>query len=280
MAVLVPSTDDVSLELHHFGGHGPPLLIAHATGFLAAPYHFMLPALAEHFEVWALDFRSHGDSTTASDGTVSWQGTARDVLAVVEAIDRGPVAGIGHSMGGASLIAAELAQPGTLTAAYVFEPIIFPAAWMENPGPNPLAESARRRRGAFHSRSEALHRYAGRPPLGLFRADVLTAYVDHGFREEHDGSVTLKCTPELEAATFDAPDKLSVEEIGPVAIPVLVARGGRDRGAGPAELAEPIAAALPAGELVRYPHLTHFGPLQDPDTVAEDACRFLLAHQP
>ncbi len=282
MSVRVPSTDDVTLELHHFGGEGPPLLIAHATGFLAEVYRPMLPGLAPHFDVWALDFRSHGDSTTAADGSVSWQGTAYDVLAAVDAMDRGPVAGLGHSMGGASLLTAELLRPGTLTAAYVFEPIIFPAGMLTEPGQNPLAESARRRRPSFPSRAEALQRYAGRPPLGLFRADVLAAYVDHGFRDHadgHDAGVALKCTPELEAATFDAPDKTSIEAIHPVAVPVLVARGEQDAGPGPADLAGPIAEELPRGELRRYRHLTHFGPLQDPVTVADDAATFLRSHR-
>lgn len=278
----VESTDGVVLELHHFGGGGPPLLIAHATGFLAEAYRPMVSELQEHFEVWAVDFRSHGDSasatSTAVDGKVSWQGTGHDVLAVVDAIDRGPVAGIGHSMGGASLLTAELLRPGTLSAAYLFEPIVFPAAFLDIDVPNPLAESAKRRRPSFPSRVEALHRYAGRPPLGLFRADVLAAYVEHGFRDAPDGTVELKCPPELEAATFDAPDKTPIESIHPISVPVMVARGERDRGPGPAELAEPISQALPRGELVSYPHLTHFGPLQDPFTVARDAAEFLLRH--
>ena len=70
MAVRVPSTDDVTLELHHFGGEGPPLLVVHATGFCAAPYRHLLPALGGTFEVWALDVRSHGDATDAADGEV------------------------------------------------------------------------------------------------------------------------------------------------------------------------------------------------------------------
>ncbi len=279
MAVRVPSTDDVTLELHHFGGEGPPLLVVHATGFCAAPYRHLLPALGGTFEVWALDVRSHGDATDAADGEVSWRGTSRDVLAAVDAIGRGPVAGFGHSMGGASLLGAELQRPGTLTALYAYEPIVFPHEWTLAPGPNPLAAAARRRRPGFASRSEALHRYPSRPPLGRFRADVLHDYVDGGFRELPDGTVTLSCRPEQEAKTFDAPDKVTIEELGAVAVPVRVARGAREPGSPPARVAELAAAALPRGELVTLAHLSHFGPFEDPDTVAEDACAFLADHR-
>ena len=43
----VPSTDGVELELHDFGGDGPTLLIAHATGMCAGAYLPMVPLLAQ-----------------------------------------------------------------------------------------------------------------------------------------------------------------------------------------------------------------------------------------
>lgn len=270
----ISSTDGVTLVLHHLGGEGPPLLVVHATGFCAAPYRHLVPVLGQRFALWGLDVRSHGDSTDSEDGEVSWKGTAQDVLAAIDAIGAGPVVGLGHSMGGASLLTAELQRPGTLSAIWAFEPIVFPAEWMTNPGHNPMAEAARRRRPGFASRSEALHRYASRPPLGRFRADVLHDYVDRGFRELEDGTVTLACRPEQEAKAFDAVDKTSIEELIAVGIPVRVARGGRMPEAGPAMIAGPISEALPGGELVTFDHLSHFGPFEDPDSVAEDALAF------
>ena len=270
----VSSTDGVELELHDLGGDGPPLLIAHATGFCAGPYRPMLPVLAEHFHVWALDFRAHGDSTAPDTGDLTWRGMIDDVLAVVDRIG-GPVAGFGHSMGGACLVGAELARPGTLRRAFVFEPIIVPAEWSGNAGPNPMSEAARRRRRSFPSHAEALARYAHRPPLGVCRADALAAYVDHGFAEQPDGSVTLKCEPEHEAAVFEASGKPTIDQVGGVGVPVVVARGGRDGEFGPASFAGHVAAALPYGELRRYDHVGHFGPFSDPDTFALDAVAFL-----
>ncbi|CAN5437135.1 alpha/beta hydrolase [soil metagenome] len=267
----VPSTDGVTLELHDLGGHGPTLLIAHATGFCAGAYRPLAARLAEHFHVWAVDFRAHGDSTAPDTGDLTWRGMADDVLAVAEVLDDGPLLAVGHSMGGACLVAAELRSPGTLRQAYLFEPIIVPADFDRvAPGGNPMANSARRRRAGFATRQEALARYAGRPPLGAFRADALSAYVEHGFADAPDGTVTLKCTPEHEAQVFEADGKPLISEVGTVTVPVLVARGERDRSPGPADFAGLVADQLPHGRLVRYPHLGHFGPFQDPDTIAED----------
>jgi pimeloyl-ACP methyl ester carboxylesterase len=270
----VPSTDGVELELHDLGGAGPNLLIAHATGFCAGAYTPMVPPLAEHFHVWGVDFRAHGDSTAPAE--LSWRGMADDVLAVVDALDGGPIAAFGHSMGGASLVAAELLRPGTLDRAFVFEPIIIPAAWNgSGPGQNPMSAAARRRRASFASRDEVLGRYARRPPLGVFRADALAAYVDHGFADAPDGTVTLKCTPEREAQTFEAPNKPTIEEVHQVATPLLVGRGERDGELGPAAFASRIAEAAPAAELRRYDRLSHFGPFEDPHLIAREAIAFL-----
>ncbi len=267
----VPSTDGVELEVHDFGGDGPPLLIAHATGMCAGAYLPMVPLLAQRFHVWALDFRAHGDSTAPTSGDLAWTGMAADVEAVVDAIGGGPVVGFGHSMGGASLIAAELRRPGLLARAFLFEPIVVPSEWGDAPGANPMATAARRRRSGFASRDEALGRYARRPPLGVWRADALAAYVDHGFADAPGGTVTLKCTPEHEAQTFEGSGKITIGDVSPVATPTVIARGGRDGEFGPAGFAGAVADALPAGQLRRYEELSHFGPFEDPHLVAAEA---------
>jgi pimeloyl-ACP methyl ester carboxylesterase len=199
---------------------------------------------------------------------------AADVVAVVDAIDRGPVAGFGHSMGGASLVAAELRRPGLLARAFLFEPIIIPSEWADAAGANPMA-AARRRRASFASRDEALGRYARRRPLGVWRADALAAYVDAGFGDAADGTVALKCTPEDEARTFEGAGKTTIDDVGTVATPIVIARGGREGDVGPAGFAGSVAEALPAGELRRYPELSHFGPFEDPHLIATEAVAFL-----
>ncbi len=277
--VTVPSSDGVELALHDLGGEGPQLLIAHATGFCAGVYRPMVPVLGTRFHVWALDFRGHGASTLPdAGGALSWTGMADDVLAVVDHLGGAPVHGIGHSMGGACLMAAERRRPGTIRAALLFEPIIIPDHWEKTPGENPLAASARRRRPSFPSRLEALGRYASRPPLSAFRADVLAAYVEHGFVDAPDGSVTLACAPETEAQTFEATGKPTITQMHDVPVPTLVAYGTHDPFPGPGDFAPLVAAALPNGTERAYPHLGHFGPLQDPDTIADDALEFLTAH--
>lgn len=270
----VPSSDGVAVALHDLGGTGPPLVVAHATGFCAGAYRSLARPLSERFHVWALDFRAHGATATPRDLPLSWTAMTDDLLASFDAVGDGPAHAVGHSMGGACILAAELRRPGTVAAAVVFEPIVVPAGWGEGGHDNVLAQGARRRRATFASRDEALRRYASRPPLGTLRADALHDYVAAGFADRADGTVELRCSPEREAQVYEAPGKPEIASLESVQTPVLVARGGRDGTAGPAGLAALAADVLPAGTLRDYPHLNHFGPFQDPDGLAADALDF------
>lgn len=266
----VASGDGVSIAVHDLGGarSSEVLLVCHATGFCGRAYQALGDELSDRFHVLALDFEGHGDSSARPDGTVDWGAMAGDLLAVVDAVSDGsPVAAFGHSLGGGILMLAELARPGTLRAAHLFEPIVLPPGWRGGEGGEPLAESARRRRSVFSSRADALYRYASRPPLNVLQAGSLVAYVEHGMEELEDGSVRLKCSPEHEAATFEGTGKPTFTDLSAVSTPVTVAVGTTERGWTPAVLGPSIVAALPNGRLERHPLLGHFGPLQGPATV-------------
>jgi pimeloyl-ACP methyl ester carboxylesterase len=252
-------------------------VILHATGFHGHAYVAMTAQLRRHFHVWAVDLRGHGASTAPDDGNFAWNGMVDDLLGAVDAIGADPVHAFGHSMGGAVVLAAEVRRPGLLKSAYVFEPIVMNVEWLrdrEASGGNPMSGPARKRREVFPSRADALSRYASRMPLGLLRADALSAYVEHGFVDLPDGTVQLACRGESEARTFEGNDKITVAEVGDIQTPVVVAAGLISVGDAPDKLAEPLANALPRGRYLAYPFVGHFGPFQEPERIAAD----VIAH--
>lgn len=241
------------------------LVVAHATGFLGRVYAAFARELSDVARVVALDFRGHGDSVTPENpDDFAWGGMADDLAAVIEFVDPKTLHGFGHSMGGAALLEVEHRTPGTFVSVLVFEPIVPPGRFSDN-GESPLMRAARGRIRAFPSRAEALQRYASKPPLGLLRADVLNDYVLEGFADTADG-ITLKCLPESEATTFGNAGTISLSHLGDIELDVVVGRSGD--GGFPALLAEPVADALPNGRVLDFPTIGHFGPLQEPNSVA------------
>ena len=262
---LVGSTKGVRVALHDLGGDGPTVLLTHANGFCGLMWQPVARELAEVAHCWALDFRGHGDSEAAADEDYHWDGMADDVLAAVdalEALDSAPRLAAGHSLGGASILKAEQARPGTFDRVWMFEPVTVPSFFLPPEGVKALGDIARMRKEVFESRPAAFDRYSGRPPFSLLDPEVLRAYVDHGFRELSDGTVTMKCRREVEAAFFENPDKTAFDRLGEVATAVTVAVG---TDADPPALVAPfVAERLPNSTLERFDDLTHFGPLQDP----------------
>ena len=263
----IPSTDGVELKVHDLGGEGPPLLFAHATGFHGRVWE-PLAANLSGFHQWSIDMRAHGNSDAPKDRPLEWYGFADDVLSVVDALGLEKPFGVGHSKGAASLLLAEQARPGTFRALYLFEPVVVPTDFVTGHNPdNPLSNGARRRRDTFNSFDDAFDNYASKPPFNTLHPEVLRVYVDHGFAENADGTVSLKCLPDNEAEVYaHGMSHHAFAALHEVSCPVTIAMGVEN--AVPAVFGRRIAEALPYGTVASFPELAHFGPLEEPRTIA------------
>ena len=269
---FVTTPDGNRVAVHDLGGAGPTLLLAHATGFHGRVWTPVAERLANHFHCVAFDERGHGDSDPAPNGNYDWHGFAADALAVVDGLDLGPdLLAAGHSCGGALLLLAEQRRPGTFARLWTYEPVMIPAEGLPTlpvPGENPLAAGARRRRAVFDSKQAAFENYAGKRPFDALDIDALRAYVEHGFAEQPDGTVRLKCEPEDEARAYEMSLRHDAfDGLTKVACPVTVLCGA-ETDAFPEPVIKLIADRLPASRTQVLPGLGHFGPLQDPAAIA------------
>ena len=172
--------------------------------------------------VAAFDFRGHGESGSAED--YSWARTAEDIKAVVEFLAVGPIHAFGHSMGAASLLLSVRSAPSMFASLFLFEPIVFSGATRSDEQ-NVMAESARRRRVEFESRADALYRFANKPPFDQIQVGGLAAYVEHGFAQDPDGRVRLKCLPAVEASLFEQGRVSRLEDVEGTTTPTVIAVG-------------------------------------------------------
>ena len=279
MPELVESSDGAAVAVHDLGGtDGPVLLLVHANGFNAAAWQPFAAALAPSHRVMALDLRAHGLARTPDDPNLEWSQFGDDVTAVLDSgvLPDAPLHGIGHSLGGASLVMAAARRPGAFRSLWLFEPIIPPPdGFAGTSGENPMAEGAARRRPTFDSAEAAYDNYASKPPLNALHPEALRGYVDGGFEPLPDGTVTLRCRPEWEAAIFRMTGGCPAWDVlAGVDIPVTVVVG-EELPVGPAAFAPRVAEALPNGRLVRHPELSHFGPLQEPIGLAAEAAAWV-----
>ncbi|MGI9022014.1 MAG: alpha/beta fold hydrolase [Acidimicrobiales bacterium] len=264
-------------------------MLAHATGLHGMVWEPVAAQLGDGFRCVAFDQRGHGDSGDPPGLDFDWAGFGRDALAVVHGLGpSGPLSGVaglsgpdrpfgvGHSSGGAGLLLAEEAAPGTFAALYLYEPVVVPAdPPLGRDEANWLAAGARRRREFFDSRDQAVDHYGAKGAFGRWSPDALRLYADHGFADVPGDGVRLKCRPESEALVYEmATANDCFARLGEVRCPVLLAQGSDSDGLAPATV-EAMEARLPDVTTEVLPGLGHFGPLEDPRAVAASIRSFL-----
>lgn len=267
----VQSSDGVSVAIHEFGGVGRPLLLSHATGFHAHCYAPIARRLGSGFTSFGHDHRGHGNTPRPHDWQVIWERYGDDAQAAAERVapDGGLIA-FGHSMGGASLVMAAHRNPGLFDTIVAFEPIIFPQR-LGVPGddPSPMVQAARARRSTFESYDTAYENYASKPPMQFFDPEILRLYVEHGFEPTDDG-VTLRCTPEHEARTFETGATHTLWDLLPdIDTRVVVVSGHIEVERSPAGIAAGISERLPDSTYIELAEGNHLSPFIDPDGMAD-----------
>ena len=274
-ALTCHTPDGVELAVYDFGGSGDDLLLVHATGFCAGVLFPLARALSDRFHCHAFDLRGHGRSARPGDGNYAWSGFATDVLTVVDRLGIEQSAGFGHSCGGASLLLAEQARPGTFRTLYLFEPVVVPTPSTHvTVAENPLSTGARRRRQTFPSAQDAFVNFTSKPPFASLDPEVLNRYVEDGFEivpasEGGNGKeVRLRCRRDDEAEVYlHGFANGAFPRLHEVQCPATFAYG-EDTDAFGEHIMAADAACMPRATVVGHPGLTHFGPLERPDDVA------------
>lgn len=105
----------------------PPLVILHGLFGSLNNWAGSSSALAEHYQVWALDLRNHGRSDW--DDTMSYATMSDDLLRFIDRQGFDQVRLLGHSMGGKVAMQFALDHPDRLSHLVVVDiaPVLYPA---------------------------------------------------------------------------------------------------------------------------------------------------------
>jgi pimeloyl-ACP methyl ester carboxylesterase len=200
---------DARIALARWGEDGkPPALLLHGTGFVAEIWDDVARELARDYTVYALDRRGHGDSHKPAADRYHFQDFAEDVCRVIETLGLSGIYGIGHSAGATDLLLAAKLMSARFARLFVMEPTVMDprAAKPDGTGLSEFAAGAvlgvLRRRAEFDSTEDVFQRYRAASAFAKWTETSLRAYIEHGFAEQADGTVRLRCTPEIESAVL------------------------------------------------------------------------------
>jgi pimeloyl-ACP methyl ester carboxylesterase len=208
---VVVGNDGLRIAALDWGGDGPPLLLLHPNGFCAGLFDPLARRLRDAFRPIGVDLRGHGgtDEPATVDG-YAYEHMARDVLAVLDALDVSECVALGESLGGGVAVVIDRVRPGTIRRVLLCEAIAFSigdivpgAAAVPGENSNYMATIARKRRAVWPDRATMIASYGSRPPLNELARESLDAYVRWGTVERSDGQVELACRPEAEATVFE-----------------------------------------------------------------------------
>ncbi len=97
-------------------GAGPPVLLVHGWSCDGSDWAWQLPALkAAGYRCIVPDLRGHGRTSVSEEGYTP-RGYAADLAELLGQLGTGPVVAIGHSMGGATVVALAVEHPESVRA--------------------------------------------------------------------------------------------------------------------------------------------------------------------
>jgi pimeloyl-ACP methyl ester carboxylesterase len=272
------SFDGTRLHVEVVDGDGPTIVMAHGFSLDSTQWHYQIRDLAPAFRLVIYDHRGHGRSEKARRGDWSLDALARDMEAVIrEHGGPGPVALLGHSMGGMTVLRFAKLFPEQIgsrvaavvlvntTAADVMGGMLPGAARRFAAGFQMVQEGLVRALSSNAGRVDRLRgrtrdlaylsvRYAGLGPKAM---PSVVEFVD-GMLSGTPTDVWAKLLPELLA--MDVSEVLDV-----IDVPTLVVAGTHDK-LTPPGAADRIAAAIKGAELVVISDAGHMSFLERPQS--------------
>ncbi|MDA0353720.1 MAG: alpha/beta hydrolase [Chloroflexi bacterium] len=269
---------------YEWDGVGPPLLFAHATSFHARCWDEVIRALPGR-HAYALDLRGHGAAEqlpVGEDGDAyRWSHFGRDVTVAAHELGLSGAIGIGHSMGGNSIVRAAAAEPERFGALLLVDPVISKRLEMPGGGGGPPTFVSKRR-DEWASADEMYERFSQREPHSRWDPRVLRDYCEYGLVPDAAGAgFRLACPPLVEAMTYARGEHDLTEEAARLEIPVRVLRARPRDPADPASAfsgspaAVDLASWFQHGEDVYLPQYTHFIPMEAPGLIAQHVTELL-----
>lgn len=263
-------------------GDGPTAVFVHGFCLNLSSWHYQMLELSRSHRLVLFDQRGHGLSAFPSSADFSIDAFARDLDAVVGAVD-GPVTLVGHSMGGMTILRYAAMFPerigSTVTAVALVDTNCNDVLGALMPGAARMALPALRLIEAAAAASPTRLDGIRRSQHRLIRTGVrLMSFGKDApperltFVEQQFAAVPAAALVRVIATLRTLDVRAGLEQLD--GIPVLIAVGERDR-ITPLACARRLAHEIPGSELVTIPRAGHMPMLEQPEAFNEILGSFL-----
>jgi pimeloyl-ACP methyl ester carboxylesterase len=231
----------------------PPIVLLHGGHQSAHSWDLVSLHLAQHYHVFALDQRGHGDSEWARDVSYTNHEMSLDAEAFISAMGLQRPLLMGHSMGGRNAMLLTRRNPSLLSALMIVDV-----------GPE-VSERGRAVIAGFVRDNEEFddldHFVRNVQQYDPYRSrEHIERTVKYNMLQRADGKFVSKCDANprrLGVVRGAGPqENVTLEEARAFTLPVLLVRGADSRIL-TAEAAERFQRALPNGSLVTVPNCGH-----------------------
>jgi pimeloyl-ACP methyl ester carboxylesterase len=225
-----------------------------------------------------MDDRGHGKTEAEADPRKlrNWDPFVEDLESFFEYLGE-PVIAMGHSRGAVASLMLAVRRPDLVRALVLVDPTIIPfymnvllylaqLTGMEKK--IPIVAVASKRKRDWPDREALIDSYKDRLPFKRWEEGFLESYIDWGFRENSNGSMSLACDPAWESACFGSCPVNIWSFIKRLHKPTLVVCGdGSDvfrPGTG-----RRLKRTVPGVKLVCLENTSHFVPMERPGQTAQ-----------
>ncbi len=265
MTEYINSPDGTSIAFERRGA-GIPLMLVHGGFVDRSIWQQVAPALAQHFTVYAMDRRGHGESGPYRPGD-TLETEYADAAAMIDAIGE-PLYLLGYSAGGPVALGAAQLRPGRVRKLVLYEPARLGAGML------PEETRQRMQTGLAAQDWDGLVRIALMEVVGGLRDPRIQVRAD--FRRGllwqtalRNASVIPAELEHLAAARYD------LEAVRSLDIPTLLLVGDKSP-VHNRQAAETLLAALPQARLKALPGQGHGAMFTAPELFANRVIEFLI----
>jgi magnesium chelatase accessory protein len=246
-------------------GQGPSCLLVHGTGAATHSFRDLLPILAGHFRVLAIDLPGHGFTTRPADNAaLSLPGMATALARLLDELGVKPDMAVGHSAGAAILCRMALdgaIQPRELIS---LNGALLPLSGFKHPAITPFVRAI--------ASSQWVSRFFARRLESPREVERMLAAT--GSQLEERGTLLYGRLSRCPSHSGAALAMMAVWDVRPIEqhiarlpVPLTLVVGGRDRMILPGEAAR-VQRLLPQAEIVQFAELGHLAHEERPALIA------------